>query len=73
MEGPIGHNDIDPVLFAGVIYDLSAKEQKHHMQIRNTELTTGRKSSLTKLMLALETVTEKNQIPNSAFFFFLNK
>lgn len=24
VEGPIGHNDINPVLFAGVIDDLSA-------------------------------------------------
>lgn len=25
VEGPVGHDDVDPVLFAGVIDDLSAK------------------------------------------------
>lgn len=24
VEGPIGHDDINPILFGGVIYDLSA-------------------------------------------------
>lgn len=60
VEGPIGHNDIDPVLFAGVIDDLSAEEQKHRTQIRNTEFSAiSEKNNIAKLTIHSQTVTEK--------------
>lgn len=60
VEGPISHNDIDPVLFAGVIDDLSAEEQKHRTQIRNTEFSAiSEKNNIAKLTIHSQTVTEK--------------
>lgn len=39
VEGPVGHDDVYPVLLAGVIYDLSAK-QEHQGHIRTRVLNT---------------------------------
>lgn len=63
VEGPVGHDDVYPVLLAGVIYDLSAK-QEHQGHIRTRVLNTEWKSNFTTLMTGLETVTEK---PNTCF------
>lgn len=74
VEGPIGHDDVNPILFAGVIYDLSAKEQKPQTQIRNPEFwITGEKSNFTKPVMELKTVTEKSRGPlQPCYFAFRN-
>lgn len=70
MEGPVGHDDVNSVLFAGVIYDLSAKQQKREIQIRTTEsLRVSGKSLFTKLM-EWETVTQKSNTYFSLGFLF---
>lgn len=56
VEGPIGHNDINPVLFAGVIDDLSAGGKSANKQVGNTEfLAISEKSNFTKLLTELDT------------------
>lgn len=37
MEGPVGHNDVDPVLFVCVVDDLPAR-RKGRMEVRNAKL-----------------------------------
>lgn len=37
MEGPVGHNDVNSVLFACVVYDLPARH-KGRTEIKNVQL-----------------------------------
>lgn len=61
MEGPVGHDDVNPVLFAGVIYDLPAGEHKRPTQsgTQNECLRRGKKRN--------STVTEKSDTNPLAF------
>ena len=62
MEGSVGHDDVNPVLFAGVIYDLPAGEHKRPTQRAGTQnecLRRGKKRN--------STVTEKSDTSTLAF------
>lgn len=48
MEGPVGQDDVDPVLFACVVYDLPARH-KGRVEIKSAKLLRkAEKGSLTK-------------------------